>query len=86
MQHAAGYIQRLLAHELSIRHCPELRFVIDEGLKSARKTMELLEDNRRMHPELFEHEVDVEGGRTDETERSDKPDRSSTETPDGSEE
>ena len=83
MQHAAGFIQRLLASELSIRHCPELRFMIDEGLKNARKTMELLEDNRRKNPELFEHEKENEGERTDAAEQSGEPDHRSTRTPNG---
>jgi hypothetical protein len=59
IKHASGYLQRLVARELSIRHCPELRFAIDEAAKSARKTMELLEDNRRAHPELYEPEADA---------------------------
>ena len=54
LRHAAGYIQRIVARELSVRQCPELRFEIDETVKGVRKTMQLLQENRREHPELFE--------------------------------
>lgn len=54
MQHAAGYIQRMVAGELSIRQCPELRFEIDGVAKGVRRTMELLAENRRNDPGLFE--------------------------------
>ena len=56
MQHAAGYIQRMVASELSIRQCPELRFEIDESAKRIRQTMELLAENRRNNPEIFERD------------------------------
>lgn len=56
MQHAAGFIQRMLARELSLRQCPEIRFEIDEAAKLARRTMELLAENRRSEPEIFELE------------------------------
>lgn len=85
MRHAAGYIQRLVARELSIRHCPELRFAIDEAAKSARKTMELLEENRRKNPELFEPETIVEGDGADKPGQPDELDRASTESQDGGE-
>jgi len=80
MRHAAGYIQRMLGRRLPIRQCPELRFEIDEGVKGARRTMELLAENRRSEPELFEpdrtddpaapddvHRVDGAGGGSSET-------------------
>lgn len=54
IKHAGGYIQRRVAHELSIRQCPELRFEIDERAKRLQETMQLLEENRRKHPEWFE--------------------------------
>ncbi len=60
IRHAAGYIQRMVAHELSIRQCPELRFEIDKAVKGVRRTMELLEDIRRREPELFESQEDDE--------------------------
>jgi ribosome-binding factor A len=49
---AAGFIQRTLARELTIRQCPELRFEIDEQVKRVRRTMELLAENRRHDPTL----------------------------------
>ncbi len=60
IRHAAGYIQRMVAGELSIRQCPELRFEIDKAVKGVRRTMELLEDIRRREPELFESQEDDE--------------------------
>ena len=53
LRHAAGFIQKALARQLSIRQCPELRFSIDRGRKEARRTLELLEENRRANPDLF---------------------------------
>ncbi len=54
IQHGAGFLQRAVAKELSLRHCPELRFEIDESLKRASQTMAILDENRREHPELFQ--------------------------------
>ena len=52
LRHARGFVQRKVAQALSIRQCPEVRFEIDEAVKGARRTMELLEENRRREPEL----------------------------------
>ncbi len=46
MAHARGFLQRLVAAELSIRHCPELRFEFDEIGKKAMATLSLIEQNR----------------------------------------
>ena len=46
-------LQRLVAKGLTMRQAPELRFDIDEALKRAKRTMELLEENRRQRPEVF---------------------------------
>ena len=54
IQHAAGFLQRQLAQELQIRHCPTLRFEIDHGVIGARRTLELLAENRRRDPTLAE--------------------------------
>jgi ribosome-binding factor A len=63
IRHAGGYIQRMVARELSLRQCPELRFEIDERAKRVQQTMQLLEENRRRHPQLFEAgDVDGDGG------------------------
>lgn len=63
IRHAGGYIQRMVARELTMRQCPELRFEIDERAKHVQQTMRILEENRRQHPELFEPE-NVEGDLT----------------------
>ncbi len=72
MQHAVGYLQRLVAGELNIRHCPELRFEIDKAVKNAQRTLELLEENRRLHPDLYESEDGADGKRNGD---SGEPDR-----------
>jgi ribosome-binding factor A len=54
LRHARGFLQREVARELSIRQCPELRFDIDRAAKEARRTFELLEENRRREPQLYE--------------------------------
>ena len=56
MRHAAGYIQRMVASELDMRQCPELRFEIDETLKKVKRTLDLLRENRRTRPDLFPSE------------------------------
>ncbi len=66
VRHAAAYIQRMVAGALSMRHCPEVRFEIDEVAKGVRQTMDLLAENRRLEPELYETEdVDEQVGPTD---------------------
>lgn len=57
MQHAGGFLRRLLAQELDMRQCPELRFEIDEGLKKVKHTLELMSENRRNRPDLFPPET-----------------------------
>ena len=47
VQHAAKYVQRLVAREMRARHCPELRFAVDESRKIALNTMELLMENQK---------------------------------------
>lgn len=54
IQHASGFLQRQVAQELQIRHCPTLRFEIDHGVIGARRTFELLAENRRLDPTLAE--------------------------------
>jgi ribosome-binding factor A len=41
---AAGYVQRLVGDELSIRHCPKLSFHLDQSLKKAAETIRLIEE------------------------------------------
>jgi len=63
LRHATGFVQRLVAQELTIRHCPEIRFDIDESLKIARHTMSLLDEVRadqraEMSEDVPLHDVD----------------------------
>ena len=60
IQHAGGYVQRMLAGRLAIRQCPQLRFEVDEGAKTALRTMKLLEENRQHLSELQPPEQDME--------------------------
>ncbi len=67
IQHAGGYIQRLVAGAVPLRHCPELRFEVDERVKGVRRTMEILAENRRLDPDLDadeETEPDADGDST----------------------
>jgi ribosome-binding factor A len=54
IKHAGGFLQRLVARELSIRQCPAIRFDIDERAKKVQQMMDLLEKNRRERPAMFE--------------------------------
>ncbi len=60
MQHAVGYLQSMVAGRLQIRQCPELRFALDEGVKKARETMQLLDENLRQDPSLGDVEHALE--------------------------
>lgn len=60
VRHAAGFIQRRVAHELTVRSCPELRFDIDERIKGTARIMRLIEDNRSREPEEFVPDGDVD--------------------------
>jgi hypothetical protein len=53
MQHARGFVQRLVAQQIDLRQCPEIRFELDEVAKKVRETMLLLDENRRLEPHLF---------------------------------
>jgi ribosome-binding factor A len=41
---AAGHIQRLVARQLPIRHCPQLSFHLDESIKRAVETIQLIDE------------------------------------------
>lgn len=41
---AAGYVQRLVGSQLSIRHCPRLSFHLDTSLKKAAETIRLIDE------------------------------------------
>lgn len=49
---AGGFLQRQVARELQIRHCPTLRFEIDRQEKGARRTLSALAENLRQDPTL----------------------------------
>jgi ribosome-binding factor A len=61
VQHASGFVQRLVARELTMRHCPDVRFEIDEAAKGTLRTMELLAQNRLREPQLYADDP-VDGG------------------------
>ncbi len=58
---AAGYVQRLLGSELSIRHCPKISFHLDLSLKKAAETIRLIEEvtsSKRRQPDSEEEPGD----------------------------
>ena len=61
LQHAGGFIQRMVAKGLDMRQCPELRFEVDEQLKKVKHTLQLLDENRRNLPDLAAAEAGVCG-------------------------
>jgi ribosome-binding factor A len=46
LDHAVGRVQRLVAGRLTLRRCPELRFVLDDSLKTAAETWRILDQTR----------------------------------------
>jgi len=82
LQHARGFLQRGVAQALSIRQCPEVRFEIDQVAKGARRTMALLEENRRREPELYES-VEDESESVDRDATASGSEQSSSSTPNG---
>ena len=46
IEHAGGYLQRIAAGELHMRHTPQLSFGIDKSAKIARETLQILQQNR----------------------------------------
>jgi len=43
LEHARGFLRRELAHRLSLRFTPELRFVLDRGAEHSQAISELLD-------------------------------------------
>lgn len=84
IRRATGFLQRMVARELCIRQCPELRFEIDAGVKGARRTLELLAENRRREPEVYVDDAeqgtadDKDGERSEDSVSDDCPDSSGT--------
>ncbi len=46
MKSARGYLQRMVAKELNLKQCPELRMELDEQQKRVIRTLEQIEANR----------------------------------------
>lgn len=44
LKHAIGHVQRILAHRLATRHCPEIRLYVDDSLKQSAKTVEMINE------------------------------------------
>ena len=44
LKHAVGHIQRILAKRLTTRHCPEIRFEVDDSLKRAAETIQMIDE------------------------------------------
>jgi ribosome-binding factor A len=62
LESARGYVQQLLARQLSIRHCPRLSFHLDESIKRATETIELID---KVMAEAEEHPLSPRGSETD---------------------
>jgi len=45
LDHAKGHIQRGLARGISVRHCPEIRFVADQSIKRAAEIIRIIDEN-----------------------------------------
>jgi len=48
---ATGHIQRLVARQLPIRHCPKLSFHLDESIKRAVETIQLIDETMAEYSE-----------------------------------
>jgi len=57
IRHARGFLQRIVAGEMSIRQCPIIEFEVDDAAKKARETLNLIAENRRRNPEVFADDV-----------------------------
>jgi len=68
LHHCTHYIQSLLAKQLSTRHCPRLKFVLDPSIQKA------LETNRIIDRTMAEYaETDESAEAAAETESADPP-------------
>lgn len=66
LKSAQGYLQRMVAKELSLRQCPELRVELDEHQKKVLRTLEQIEANRRLRGEDEDLEQNTEAGESAE--------------------
>jgi len=60
LSHARGLLQRTVAKQINVRHCPALCFEEDVAAKRAQATNELLAYNRLQYPHLFEDNDEIE--------------------------
>jgi len=75
LRHAAGFMRRMVAEELTVRECPELRFEVDEAWKRGNDTMKLINANREVHPEWAEPAPDGETLDSDDADPMDVEDQ-----------
>lgn len=72
MQHARGFIQKAVARGLTVRQCPHIEILLDEGTRKARETFRLLDEVR---PPFEEADEGAEGTQAMEADRLDAPTR-----------
>jgi ribosome-binding factor A len=78
MKSARGYLQRMVAKELNLRQCPELRMELDEQQKMVLQTLEQIEANRRERGEDDPQDSETTGERADPDDTTDpNPDHNS---------
>ncbi len=86
LRHATGFVRRLVAEQLEVRQCPEIRFEVDESAKKIRETMRILDENRMREPHLYETAAtasDEETGPESETGSDGRPEMDSDDDPAG---
>jgi len=54
LRSARGLVQRLVGRELSIRHCPQLSFHLDESIQRAAETIQLIDETMAEYNETEE--------------------------------
>ncbi len=70
LSHASGLLQRTVAQQINVRHCPKLSFEEDIAAKRAQETYELLAQNRQQYPHLFEENGESEDDPTSQSSES----------------
>ena len=64
LSHAAGHVQRLLSKHWHARHCPEIRFFLDESIKGSLRTIQLIDESLKDAP-AGDESADPDAARTD---------------------
>ena len=67
LQSAIGVVQRMVAHELSIRQCPKLSFHLDETIKRTAEIMRIINET------MAEYEQPASGSESDRPPGPDAP-------------